>query len=156
MAINELAPKIVTALDMLAAIIPDLRKPHPATARKVRGGRTISREAVTSIVAMTDTSPTLQALKTMNTDRAREVLESMDDYRLVAERLEKLLADVKYTAEARWAEVAAEAMHSFRMASICAKDPDEADLAAHVATVRRHLGRRNAATGKRKKDPKPK
>jgi len=104
----------------------------------------------------TDASPVLQDLKTMNTDRAREVVGSMDDYRLIAERLEKLLADVKYTAEARWAEVAAEAMHSLRIASACARDPNDSDLAAHVATVRRHLGRRNAATGKRKKEPKPK
>jgi len=150
--VDELATKVIAALDMLAAIIPDLRKPHPATVRKVRGARTISREAVSSIVAMTDASPFLQAMKTMNTDRAREVLASMDDYRLVAERLEILLASVKYTAEARWAEVVAEAMHSYRMASTVADDPRDADLAAHVATIRRHLGRRNAATGRRKKE----
>jgi hypothetical protein len=152
---RELATKVVAALDMLAAIIPDLRKPHPATARKVRGARTISREAVSSIAAMADASPYLQAIKAMNTDRAREVLASMDDYRLLAERLEMLMADVKYTAEARWAEVVAEAMHAYRMASIYADDPSDAELAAHVATIRRHLGRRNAATGKRKKKPKP-
>jgi len=56
-------PKVIAALDVLAAIIPDLRTPHPATVRKVRGARTIPREAVSSIVAMTDASPFLQAMK---------------------------------------------------------------------------------------------
>ena len=56
-------------------------------------------------------------------------------------------------ARARWAEVVGQAMQAFAIASTMAEDPEEAEFAAHVATVRRHLGRRNAATGKRKKKP---
>ena len=151
-SVDELATKVIAALDVIAAIIPDLRTPHPATAKKVRGSRTVSREAVSSIIAMVEASPTLQKL--MNTDRAREVLASADDYRLLGERLDVLRAQVKYTAEARWAEVVAEAMAAYTVASIVADDPKKAEIAAHVATVRRHLGRRNGATGKRKKEPK--
>ncbi|HJQ41160.1 MAG TPA: hypothetical protein VKB93_28820 [Thermoanaerobaculia bacterium] len=159
-AVDELATKVVAALEVIAAIIPDLRKPHPATAKKVRGGRTVSREAVGSILAMVEASPALQNfidqnLIGMNLDRTREVLSSADDYRLLGERLEMLCAQVKYTAEARWAEVVAQAMHAYHMACILAGDPKEAELAAHVATIRRHLGRRNGATGKRTKESKP-
>ena len=154
-AVEELAAKVVAAPDMIAGIIPDLRKPHPATAKKVRGARTVSREAVSSIIAMVEASPVLQNMNTMNTERAREVLSSADAYRLLGERLDMLRAQVKYTAEARWAEVVAQAMHAYTMASILADDPKDAELAAHVATIRRHLGRRNAATGKRKNEPKP-
>ena len=156
-AVDELATKVIAALDLLAAIIPDLRKPHPETAPKVRGARTVSREAVTSIVAMVEASPALQTLKTMDTERAHEILSSSDAYRLVAERLEMLLTQVKYTSEARWAEVAAEAMSSYHMAGILARrgrDSERGELAAHLATIRKHLGRRNAATGKKKKEPK--
>ena len=149
--VDEVATTIVAALDVVAALIPDLRKPHPATAKKVRGARTVSRETVSSILAMVETSPKLQRIVKMNTERAREVLSSADDYRILAERLEVICAQVKYTAEARWAEVVAEAMNALNMAAILAKDSSEAELAAQVATIRRHLGRRNAATGKRKK-----
>lgn len=45
-------------------------------------------------------------------------------------------------------------MHAYSMASTVA-ERRHPDLAAHVATIRRHLGRRNAATGKRKDQPKP-
>ena len=153
-AVDEMATKVIAALDVIAAIIPDLRTPHPATAKKVRGGRTVSREAVSSILAMVEASPVLQELIKMNGDRAREVLTSADDYRLLGERLAVLCAQVKYTAEARWAEVVAQAMHAYHMACILANDPKEGELAAHVATIRRHLGRRNGATGKRTKEQK--
>ncbi|HTD84856.1 MAG TPA: hypothetical protein VK648_13795 [Gemmatimonadaceae bacterium] len=151
MAVGEVATKIIAALDMIAALVPDLRKPHPATAKKVRGARTVPREAVSSIVAMVEASPLLQGVLPMKIDRAHEVLGSADAYRLLGERLDLLRSQVKYTAEARWAEVVAQAMQAYVIASTLAEDPKEAELAAHVATIRRHLGRRNAATGKRKK-----
>ena len=91
----------------------------------------------------------------MDTDRAREVLSSADAYRLLGERLDLLRAQVRYTAEARWAEVVAEAVQAYSVASIMADNPREPELATRVETVRRHLGRRNGSTGKRKKEPKP-
>lgn len=154
-SVDELTTKVVAALDMIAAIIPDLRTPHPASAKQVRGGRTVSREAVHSIVALVEASPRLQKVTQMDTARAREVLGSADAYRLLGERLDLLRAQVRYTAEARWAEVAAQAMLAYSVASVLADDPTEPELATRVETVRRHLGRRNGATGKRKKEPKP-
>jgi hypothetical protein len=153
--VDELTTKVVAALDVIAAIIPDLRKPHPATAKKVRGARTVPREAVVSIIAMVEASETLQRMKVMDTARAHEVVQSRDDFRVLAERLAMLHGQVKYTIEARWAEVVREAMRAFEMASALATDPSKGELAAHLATIRGHLGRRNAATGKRKKEPEP-
>lgn len=101
------------ALDLLASIIPDLRTPHPATSKRVRGARTVSRETVSSIIAMVEAFPNLQRLHKFDADRAHEVLDSTDGYRLVAERLDRLRARVKYTAEARWAEVLAQAMQTY-------------------------------------------
>jgi len=67
---------------MIAAVIPDLRKPHPATAKKVRGARTVPREAVSSIVAVVEAPPVLQNVLPLDIDRAHEVLGSTDVYRL--------------------------------------------------------------------------
>ena len=151
-ALNELSTKLVAALDMIAANIPDLRKPHPSTAKKVRGARTVSREAVVSIVAMVEASTTLQRLAVMDTERAHEVMQSRDDFHVLAERIEILRAQVNYTIEARWAEVVKQAMRAFRIACGLVRDPEEGELAAHLAAIRHHLGRRNAATGKKRKD----
>jgi len=148
--LDELTTKVVAALDVVTALIPDLRKPHPSTAKRVRGARTVSREAVTSIVAMVESSPMLQRLVSFDPNHAREVLESIDGFRIVAERVAMLLAQVKYTNEERWAEVVGKAMTAYQTAATLARDPSDAELAAHVATIRRHLGRRNAATGKKR------
>ena len=149
--VEELATKVVAALDIIATVIPDLRTPHPATAARVRGARTISRETILSIVAMVESSPALQDMNLMNTGRAHEVLAFDDGFRVLDERLERLRAQIRYTVEARWAEIAGEAMDAYHMAGRLAKEPRYAGLAAHLETIRRHLGRRNAATGKRKK-----
>jgi hypothetical protein len=71
-SVDELTTKVFAALDMIAALIPDLRKPHPETARKVRGGRTVSREAVASIVAMTESSPAVQEMNVLDLERPHE------------------------------------------------------------------------------------
>lgn len=91
----------------------------------------------------------------MNTERARDVLASEDSYRVVSERIAMFQAQMKYTLEALWAEVVAEALSTFNVAVALARDPKEAELAQHIAVIRGHLGRRNGATGKRKKEPKP-
>lgn len=149
-AVEEVSTKVVAALELLAALIPDLRMPHPATAAEVRGARTVSREAILSIVAMVESSHELQGMHLLNTGRAHEVLEFDDGYHVLDEQLERLRRQVRYTVEARWAELVSEAMNAYHMAKRLAKKPQHADLAEHIRTIASHLGRRNAATGKRK------
>ncbi len=151
-AVEELTTKVVAALDVIAALIPDLRKPHPRTAKKVRGGRTIPREAVLSIVAMVEASEALQEMNLLNTERAHEILEFDDGFRILDEHLERLRAQVRYTVEARWAEIASDAMDAYHMAKHIAKEERHAGLAPHIATIRRHLGRTNGAKGKKKSE----
>lgn len=153
-AVYELATSVVAAIDIIAAIIPDLRIPHPATAKKVRGARTVPREAGVSIVAMVEAWPGLLA-NMMDTGRAREVLEFDHNFRVLDERIERLRRQVTYTAEARWAEVTMEAMNAYDAAKRDTKDPRYADLAAHVAVIRGHLDRRNGKTAKKKKEREP-
>jgi hypothetical protein len=106
--VDELAVKVLAALDMIAAVISDLRKPHPATAKKVRGARTVPHEAVSSH-------------------------RRHGGKRRLCSR-----------TSCRWTSIELMRFWAPRMST---------GSAAHVATVRRHLGRRNAATGKRKKKP---
>jgi len=155
-AVEELTTKVFAALDLIAAIIPDLRTPHPATEKEVRGARTVPREAIASIVAMVESSGVLQGMDLLDTEHAHEILEFDDGFRRLDERLERLRRQVRYTVEARWAETASQAMDAYHIAKRLAKEPRCADLAPHVATIRRHLDRTNGATGKKKKkDPKP-
>ncbi|HEY0159335.1 MAG TPA: hypothetical protein VGF28_18765 [Thermoanaerobaculia bacterium] len=152
---DEVSTRIVAAIDLIASLIPDLRTPHPRTEKKVRGGRTIPREAVLAVIAMVESSAVIRSLNLFDPEHGREVVEFDDGYRLLDERLERLRRQVRYTVEARWAEVASTAMDAYMMAKRLARDPRYADLAAHVTIIARHLDRTNTATArtKKKRDP---
>ena len=146
---DQMAVEIVKILDLIAARL-ELQTPHPATASKVRGGRTVPREFVVSLLAAAERRPDSE-LGRFDTARAREVLESGDALRVLSERTAMFLASLKYTYEARWAEVAADALTAFAAASIIAsRNPRLTELAAEVENLRKQLRRKGTKKKKAK------
>jgi len=148
-AARQLAAQASSILDMIAERM-GLESPHPSTARRVRGARTVPREFVVGLTALVEWMPLLG--RTFDTTAAHDVLESIDAHKQLAERTALLLASMKYTNEARWAKVVAEAMVTFSIARAMARDAESADLAARVENLSRLLGRRG--TKKKKKEEK--
>lgn len=146
---EQLAAEVAKVIDLIAARL-QLEIPHPSTASRVRGARTVPREFVLSMIAAAERRPDLPVLGGFDSAEARAVLESLDAYRLVAERTAMFLASLNYTIEARWAKVTADAMHTFSTASIVAGDPKHAELAAEVENLRRQLGRKGKGGRKKK------
>jgi hypothetical protein len=147
-AAHQVAAQVSSIMDMIAERMA-LESPHPSTARNVRGGRTVPREFVVGLIALVEWMPELG--KTFDTTAGHDVLESMDSYKQLAERTSLLLASMKYTNEARWARVAEEAMLTFSIAGILAKNPKNAELAARVENLSRLLGRRGTKKNKKEK-----
>lgn len=147
-AADHLAAQVTSIMDMIAERMA-LESPHPSTAKRVRGARTVPREFVVGLTALVEWMPQLG--RTFDTGAAHEVLESMDAQRQLAERTALLLASMKYTNESRWAKVVAAAMLTFSLASIMAKDPNNAELAARVESLSRLLGRRGTKKSKKEK-----
>jgi len=146
-SVEQQVAKIVTALDIISEHL-QLEHPHPSTARRVRAGRTVPREFVVSTVHAVDQLPGLKALGLLDTDDAHDVLEKHEALQAITERVERFLASANYTMEARWSRLAEAALKTYKIASIKAQDPANADIAAHVEVLKRHLGRRG---GKKKK-----
>jgi hypothetical protein len=147
-AAERLAAQVVGALDVIAAHL-NLETPHPKTAGRVRGSRTVSPEFMSSMIASAEALAQLRVFG-FDPEKARLALQSKEAFRIIAERLAMLLASVNYTMESRWAEVVADALTAYALASRQAGKPKNPELAAHVANLRRHLGRTNRA-GKSKK-----
>jgi len=150
MEAEELAVHVIRAIDMMSARM-ELETPHPATASRVRSGRTVPREFIAAMAAAVDALPELQRLRRFDSAEAREVLGGRDSLKTVADRVAMLMASVNYTIEARWARIADAALDTFRVASAMAESSDNPELAAHVQILRRHLGRRK---GRKTKKPK--
>ena len=139
---EELAAEVTRILEVIAERL-QLETPHPSTARRVRGARMVSREFVVSMTAAAERHPDHPILGRFDSARARQVLESTDAYRIMAECTAMFLARLKYTTEANWAEVVASAT------GIQAKRWKNAELAAEVANMQQHL-----KGGRRKKGKK--
>jgi hypothetical protein len=138
---DQMAMEIIKVLDLIAARL-ELQTPRPSTAKRVRGARTVPREFVLSLLAAAERRPE-SPLGRFDTARARDVLESGDALRLLSERTTMFLASLNYTYEARWAEVAADAMEAFSTASIIAsRNPRLTELAAEVENLRKLLRRK--------------
>lgn len=147
--LEEMVLDVAKVMDLIAERL-ELETPHKSTAKRVRGARTAPRAFVLALIAAADRRPDFPGFKQFDRARARTVIQSDEPHRRLAERITMLLASVNYTIEARWAEVVSDAMTAFTIASIHAEDPKNAELAAEVENIRRHLGRK----GKRKKKKK--
>jgi hypothetical protein len=143
---RELAAEVAKAMDLITERL-ELETPHPSTARRVRGARTVPRDFVLSMISVSERRPDLPYLGQFDGAEAREALEAADAYRMLADRTAMFLASLNYTVEARWAKVVAEAMKRFSLASLVAEDSKNAELAAEVENLRARLGRK----GQRKK-----
>ncbi len=146
----QLAADVARVMDLIAKRL-ELETPHPSTARRVRGARTVSREFVVSMIATAERRPDFPFIGEFDSAEARAVLESSDANRMLAERTAMLLASLNYTIEARWAKVVAGAMYAFSQASIVADLPGHAELAAEIDNLRRLLGRKGLRKKKAKK-----
>jgi hypothetical protein len=150
----ELTVQIISIMDRIAQTLA-LESPHPSTARRVRGARTVPREFVVALTALVEWMPSLG--RTYDTAEAHDVLGSTDAYQQLTERASLLLASLKYTTEARWASVVDKALLTFSIASIQAKDPKNGELAARIEHLSQLLGRKGTKRKRKEKkdDPAP-
>lgn len=148
---RQVAMQVAKVLDLIAERL-QLESPHPSTARRVRGARTVSREFVVSLLALAERHPEWRGIAPFNTARAHETLETGESLRLLSERTAMFLASLNYTYEARWAEVVTEALNTFHIATGVARDPRQAEVAAEVEHLRKLLGRKGVGKKKAKKE----
>lgn len=145
---EQIAAKIIAAIDLIASHL-ELETPHPKTASRVRGSRTVPPEFVVSMIASVEAVPQFRSFETFDPEEARRVLQSRDALRIVTEHVSRFLASLNYTLESRWAKLASAAVLTFNLASILAETTEDGELAAHVKTLRRHLGRTNKPKAKK-------
>jgi hypothetical protein len=154
-ASDRLAAEIAEAIDAIAERIPRLERPHPSSASRVRGARTVSREFIESMIAAVESQPELRAVNTFDVDEARQMLQFNDAFRHVVDRLAALTASVSHTIEWRKAKVVVAALRTYEIAKGLARDPDSAALAGHLENLRRDLGRTNGGASSIVPPPAP-
>ena len=138
---DRLASEILDAIEAIAGRIAVLQIPHSTTAPHVRGGRTVSNDAIISMIAAVEAEPRLQQLGTFDVDDARAMLQFNHAFDPVMDRLNLLTASLSFTMEAWKARVAFHLMRTYGIMKGIARDPGSAELGNHVENLRRDLGR---------------
>ena len=152
---ERIADGVMALLAAIRERIPDLETPHPKTAPHVRGSRTVSREAVNTMIAAVEQRPELQALNTFDVDDARFMLQFNAAMTPVLEEVGRLQKSLSYTMEARKARVVASLLQTYEIAKALARTPEAAPLIPYIENLRRDLGRRNGSSKQRTDETEP-
>lgn len=140
---QRLVLELVDEMEALMERINGIQAPHKPIARRVRGARTVPRLFLESMIAAVEAYPEVRDLGTFDPDEAMAMLHFKDAFGNFADHMEMLVTSVRYTMEARWADVAAKALSTLAIMKGMSRDPRAAHLGQTVELLTRELGRKN-------------
>jgi uncharacterized membrane protein len=141
-AAQRLAAELSDEMEAILERIGGLQDPHPSTAGQVRGARTVSREFIASMIMASKQFPEIEGLGTFNRDEAEAMLQFNDAFRIFANQMAMMMGRVRFTMEARKADVAAKALSTFAVMKGMVRDPRNKHLGPTIEVLTRDLGRK--------------
>jgi hypothetical protein len=138
---QELADELSALLDTFEAKVPNFEQLHPSTLPFVRAHRFVPTPFLGSVIAAVAETPELQGVNKLDVNQAREVLQFIDAFRPIEEKLLALAHGIHFTIEMRRAGLAADALQIYSIAKGVIRDPGSAPLVQHIETMKRDLGR---------------
>jgi len=136
---DRIAADVLALIEVLSGRIPGLEAPHPSSSGNVRGARTVSREAIISMIGIVETFPELQ--RTFDVDAAHEMLQFNHAFRPVVRALQRIAANLSYTMERKKADVVFSLMQTYTIAKGLARDPNNARLLTFLDIFAREIPR---------------
>jgi hypothetical protein len=144
---QELANQFSAQLDELLAIIPNMEASHVSIATFVRSHLNVPTEFLATAIAAVEQTPELDAVGKLNVVAARDTLQFIEAFRPIHDKIVSVANRLKFTLNSRRATLAADSLQIYNIAKGVARDPASADVAAHVANMKRDLGRRGRPKG---------
>jgi hypothetical protein len=138
---QEIAAQFMSGLDTLTATIPNLEVEHPSVIDTVQGHLAIPDAFLGSTIAAVEQTAHLQALDQLDIPAGHDVLQFIDAFRPVFEKVNALARNLKFTMASRKSVLAFDALRIYEIAKGLARDPRNAPLAAHVKVMKRDLNR---------------
>lgn len=139
-----LAAEFSTALDKAAGMVP---KPDPAEAVTddfVRARMGVPIEFLSTAIVSVEQTPELQGLGKLDPKAGREILQLVDAFRPVIDKVDRFKADLLANLNIRLALLAEGALQIYVVAQTLARDKKSPTLEALVANMKRDLGRADA------------
>jgi len=150
-AAERKAAVVSKVLDGAAARIPGLTAPHKATARSMRGHRTVPRTFIRSMIAAVEAMEQLKGPGMLDVDEAEAALEFEAAYRPLVGKIALLLNSLIYTIDLRLSPVTTKALRTYALAKALARSRKHAALTGHLRVLKRDLGRKGPRKKRKKK-----
>jgi len=150
---NETALAVLEGLKALKQKIPNLVIPVTKDERKrLSAAASVPAEFVERLAVAVETTPRLVRAQALRPDESRDLMSYAEAFGPVADEIEALAGFLRHSVTAARNKAGAEALTTYALAQRLAARPDHADLAPHVADMRRALGPKGlGAKGRRAK-----
>ncbi|SRR5216684_287442 len=151
----DAAQALVADVRAMRARVPDLVIPDsPNATQKLVSAATVPPQFIElTAVAVTNSEPLVRK-GAADPARLRDLLNYAEAFEPFADELEALAQFVRHSVVTARHKAGSEALTTYAIAQRLAKLPETADLAPHVADMRRALGKRGR-NGKAKTAPAP-
>lgn len=150
---TNLADELMALLEQFEAKIPHFEQKHPSTVPFVRAHRFVPAAFLGSTINAVEANPALKAVNKLDPTEGKEVLQFLEAFGAVRQKLQSLSNAVTFTMEIRRAALAASCLQVYTIAKGVVRDAGSADLVDHVEAMKEDLGR--VRVKKRVKKPAP-
>ena len=147
---QQVADNFAKALDEVIQLIPDLQIVHVSKTNFVRSHANLPIPFLATAVVAVDDRPELKVLDKLDVNVGRNKLQFLDAFRPMSDKVRTFSANLDFTVASVRADLGASALQVYWIAKGIARSPEGAAVAAHVANMKRDLGRRGP-----KPSPKP-
>lgn len=150
---TQVADELMAILEQFEAKMPHFEQKHPSTVPFVRAHRFVPATFLGTTINAVEANPALQAVNKLDPTEGKEVLQFLEAFAAVRQKLLSLQNAVTFTMEVRRAALAASCLQVYTIAKGVVRDPGSADLVDHVEAMKQDLGR--VRVKKRVKKPAP-
>jgi hypothetical protein len=138
---QEIAAQFMSGLDALTALLPKLEAEHGTTINAVKGHLTVPNVFLASTIAAVEQTPDLQAFQDLDVVAGHDVLQFIEAFRPVANKVNALGRSLEFTMDSRKSALVVNALRVYDLAKSVARNPRNAAMGAHVKTMKRDLNR---------------
>jgi len=152
---NETALAVLEGLKALKQKIPNLVVPVTKGERKkLTQMASVPAEFVERLAVAVETTPRLARAEAIGPEQSRDLMSYAEAFGPVADEFEAMARFLRHSVTAARSKAGSEALITYNLARKLAERPEHADLAPHVADMRRALGPKGRkAKAKAKAEP---
>lgn len=137
-----LAAELMAVLDQMAAILPKLEEAETVTAKSARANLNVSDAFCAIAINAVEQVPELDASKKLDAEKGRNRLQFLEAFRPMSDKVTAFGLRLSHALMVIKSQLATDSLQIYRIAKGHASDGRSPAMAAHVAALKRALGRR--------------